>query len=145
MVVDVKKAESLGCRFRKTGNLVWLTSQAIPPEAILKFEEWDDLTEEAASSSTAFRTTYENAPGNVTIMQREMEKLGAETKQGLWEPKEEIWVNQENPVQPVELKQDVVDVAKTLAEVASTAPEGSQLKVDPATFEVKVCEGKEGR
>ena len=142
VVVDVKKAESLGCRFRKTGNLVWLTSQAIPPEAILKFEEWDDLTEEAASSSTAFRTTYENAPGNVTIMQREMEKLRAETKQGLWEPKEEIWVNQENPVQPVELKQDVVDVAKTLAEVASTAPEGSQLKVDPATFEVKVCEEK---
>ena len=65
VVVDVKKAEKAGCRFRKTGNLVWLTSQTIPPEAIVKFEEWDDLADKGAASSS------HDAPGG-----------------GLWEPKE---------------------------------------------------------
>lgn len=43
IVIDTRKAEALGCRFRKTGNLVWLCSQDVPPEAFVAIEEWDDL------------------------------------------------------------------------------------------------------
>ena len=117
VVVDVKKAERAGCRFRKTGNLVWLTSQTIPPEAIVKFEEWDDLADKEAASSS------HSVSGG-----------------GLWEPKQEVWTNQEDPELPVPVTQDVAEVAHALAEAAVECPEGASMKVDPSTFAVEVCE-----
>ena len=42
-MVDARAAQRAGCKFRKTGNLVWLTSQPIPNRAILRYEAWDDL------------------------------------------------------------------------------------------------------
>ena len=42
---------------------------------------------------------------------------------------------------PVEITHTVAEVAKTLSEAAADVPDGSHIKVDPATFEVEVCEG----
>ena len=117
-MVDARAAQRAGCKFRKTGNLVWLTSQPIPNRAILRYEAWDDLPQQAGSSSS---------------------KVKAE--EGLWEPKQELWVNQEDPNMPVEIIHTVAEVAKTLSEAAADVPDGSHIKVDPATFEVEVCEG----
>ena len=80
IVVDARAAQRAGCKFRKTGNLVWLTSQPIPNRAILRYEAWDDLPRQAGSTSS---------------------KVSAE--EGLWEPKQELWVNQEDPNMPVEI------------------------------------------
>ena len=116
VVVDVRKAEQEGCRFRRTGNLIWLTSQTIPPSAITGFEEWDDLRGAEAS-----------AP-------REETPVG-----GLWEPKPEEWVNPEDPKAPVTVTQDVVEVAKALAEAAESVPDGKAIKVDTKTFATEIC------
>ena len=41
--VDVKRAVALGCKFRKTGNDVWLCATDVPPDAIIKIGPWDHL------------------------------------------------------------------------------------------------------
>ena len=52
VVVDARAAQRAGCKFRKTGNLVWLTSQPIPNRAILRYEAWEDLPQPSSSSSS---------------------------------------------------------------------------------------------
>ena len=39
--VDVDEARRQGCSFRLTGNLVWLCSEVIPPQAIIGVSTWD--------------------------------------------------------------------------------------------------------
>ena len=41
VLVDTELAEELGCKFRKSGNDVWLCSNTIPPAALMSFESWD--------------------------------------------------------------------------------------------------------
>lgn len=43
--IDVKKAVDLGCKFRKTGNKVWLCDSTVPPAAIIRITPWDGLPE----------------------------------------------------------------------------------------------------
>ena len=43
--IDVKKAVDLGCKFRKTGNKVWLCDSTVPPAAIIRITQWDGLPE----------------------------------------------------------------------------------------------------
>ena len=57
----------------------------------------------------------------------------------VWEPKPEEWVNTEDPKTPVTVTQDVVEVAKALAEAAEDVPDGKAIKVDPKTFATEVC------
>ena len=129
IVIDTRKAEALGCRFRKTGNLVWLCSQDVPPEAFVAIEEWDDLVggqgerQQAGSSSTSGAVEPRS--------------------EGLWEPKIEEWVKEETGANPVPITQDVVEVTQALVEAAKEAPPGTHLEVDPLTFATQVKEGAE--
>ena len=43
--IGVKKAVDLGCKFRKTGNKVWLCDSTVPPAAIIRITPWDGLPE----------------------------------------------------------------------------------------------------
>lgn len=129
IVIDTRKAEALGCRFRKTGNLVWLCSQDVPPEAFVTIEEWDDLVggqgeRQQAGSSCASGAVEPRS-------------------EGLWEPKIEEWVKEETGANPVPITQDVVEVTQALEEAAKEVPPGTHLEVDPLTFATQVKEGAE--
>ena len=129
IVIDTKKAEALGCRFRKTGNLVWLCSQDVPPEAFMAIEEWDDLV---GGQENRQQVGASSASGPAEPQ-----------REGLWEPKIEEWVKEETEAGQVPITQDVVEVTHVLAEAAKKAPPGTHLEVDPLTFATQVKEGDE--
>lgn len=86
IVVDTLKASQLGCLFRRTGNQVWLCDRDIPKEAIVDILPWDGL--------------------EVGANQR---MPGLHHGTGSWAPKN-------GPTQPTLLSEEVVQVARDLAD-----------------------------
>ena len=111
------RATELGCRFRVTGNLVWLCDRDIPTDAIESIREWDDL---------------ESGPSQVVGAVGQ----GADT-QGIWGPdEEEIARNREEGEQPT--TERVAAAAKDLGDAMSSLQEGESVVMDASTWEVEI-------
>lgn len=117
ITIDVGRATELGCRFRVTGNLVWLRDRDIPTDAIESIREWDDL---------------ESGPSQVVGAVGR----GADTR-GIWGPdEEEIARNREEGEQPI--TERVAAAAKDLGEAVSSLQEGESVVMDASTWEVEI-------
>ena len=67
VVVNTKAAVKAGCRFKKTGNQVWLCEDPIPVSAIVEIAPWDGLKVGAAHRTPRLHHgTGEWAPSNAT-------------------------------------------------------------------------------
>lgn len=105
VTIDTQVAIVAGCTFRLTGNQVYLCDADIPAAAVVGIEPWDNL------------------PGGDTS-EGKVEGPGGPPRMGIWE------VDGRNEG----LKQEVVEVARTLAAAAQTAGEADVLAVDPLTL-----------
>ena len=120
--VDTVRAIELGCRFRVTGNLVWLCDSDIPTEAIITYREWDDLL-----------GGPDQIIGDVGTSQ---------DQKGIWGPDEEELARQkEEGEQPI--TERVAAAAKDLGQAVSSLTGGQSIVMVPETWEVEVKEQPE--
>ena len=113
MLIDTQVAMVAGCTFRLTGNQVYLCDADIPAAAIEGIEPWDNL------------------PGGDTSEGKVAGRDGF-PRLGIWEV----------DAKSNDLKQEVVEVARTLAAAAQAAGGSDVLAVDPQTLTHEVV--KEG-
>ena len=112
-----------GCRFRVTGNLVWLCSTTIPPIAINTIRPWDDLQFPAP------------AVGDVA---------GSEDKGGIWGPDEEEWeLEEEGANPPAPVTERIVQVVKDIAPAVEGCGPGQVVDLDTNTWEIEFKEQPE--
>ena len=127
VTVDTVRAIELGCRFRVTGNLVWLCSQTIPVDAITSFTEWDDL-----QGGRRAQVVGDVGSGR--------------DKDGIWEPDEEEWHLQEavGGNEPTVTDQ-IVETARDLAPAVATFDGKGSVLMCADTWEVEVKDQPEAR
>ena len=121
--IDTTVAMQHGCRFRVTGNLVWLCSSNIPPVALNTIREWDDL---------------QHPPTAVGDVAR------AENPQGIWEPDEDEWdFGEAEASQPEPITERIVQVAKDIAPAVEGCGPDVMVVMDSSTWEVEFKEQPE--
>ena len=120
--VDTVRAIELGCHFRVTGNLVWLCSSNIPPDAIISISAWDDLVSGRA------------AVGDVTRGDRE-------TTEGVWDHNGAELGETTEGRPPI--TQGIVEAANELATVAAALEPHQTLSVHDDTWEAVIEEKAE--
>ena len=121
--VDTVVAMQHGCRFRVTGNLVWLCSTTIPAIAINTIRAWDDLLHPAPSV------------GNVG---------GTRETDGIWEPDDEEWKFQELGTETeVPVTERIVQAAQDVAQAVEGCGPHQSVLMDTATWEIEFQEKPE--
>ena len=132
--IDVKKAVDLGCKFRKTGNKVWLCDSTVPPAAIIRITPWDGLPE---GRSLEDREDEHGSAASSAKAPMSSAALPIRPKvTGRWGPMPE---EEKKPI-----TEEILDVAKGLG---SNLPENFEdgLAVDLATRGAFRARGSRGR
>ena len=117
--VDAVVAMEHGCRFRVTGNLVWLCDRDIPTDAIVYIEEWDDLVAKTGRTPPVV--------GDVG---------GSADRRGVWEPDGSEWNFGPRGAEPRLVTQEVAEVARDFGAAVAGYPEVPSITVNPDTWEV---------
>ena len=127
--VDSVVAMEHGCRFRVTGNLVWLCDRDIPKDAVVYIEEWDDLVVKKGRTPPVV--------GDVG---------GSSERRGVWEPDGSEWNFGPVGEEPRLVTQEVAEVARDLGAAVAGYPEVPSITVNADTWEVVLEEeGSEAR
>ena len=123
--IDTDVAQDHGCRFRVTGNLVWLCDRDIPKDAVVYITEWDDLVPQEGKATPVI--------GDVGR---------SRDKAGVWEPDGSEWQFGPTEDEPKLATQEVSEVAKELGQAVTGYPELPSISVNPTTWEVILEEEK---
>ena len=117
--VDTVTAIELGCHFKVTGNLVWLCSTTIPPDALAGFRAWDDL-----------QGGKEQVVGDVGR---------GRGKKGLWEPDDDEWnFSGASGSAASTITEQIAETARDIAPALAELGKEGAVEVDPSTWEVEV-------